>query len=255
MKACVKSMVIIASSAITLLAEPFLASAETFNLKGVRQISQDLATGNSKGEIPKIELSPGYGVNVSFIKSGEVVEKVWLDNPAIASLDVDGCLSGLGRPCETPGATVLHLRRINPLKVPQLPKTNTSLLTVVAKGSESRQVYVFRVVMGDAIPEYHTIEVIPTLQEPETIIFPGTTNITNLQVLTRGLQVAQQQRLISPDSRLWRRIENFLITVKAGESIENAAQQSGISLQLVNRLSQLGQNREFDNFKQRVINN
>ncbi|RUS94178.1 hypothetical protein DSM106972_094370 [Dulcicalothrix desertica PCC 7102] len=255
MKACLKSIVVIASSVVTVLAEPFLASAQTVNLKGVRQISQDVATGNSKEEIPKIELSPGYGVNISFIKSGEVVEKVWLDNPAIASLDVDGCLSGLGRPCETPGATVLHLRRINPLKVPQLPKINSSLLTVVAKGNSGRQVYVFRVAMGDATPEYHTIEVIPKPEEPETIILRGATNITNLQVMARGLEAAQQQRLISPGSRLWRRLENFLVNIKAGESIENAAQQSGISLQLVNRLIQLGQNRQLDNFKQRVINN
>lgn len=253
MKACVQTIVVIASTFVIAFANPFLASAQTVNSKRVRQISQDVATGNSSSEIPEIELSPGYGVNISFIKSGEIVEKVWLDNPAIASLDVDGCLSGLGRQCETPGATVLHLRRINPLKVPQLPKTNSSLLTVVAKGSKSRQVYVFRVSMGDATPKYHTIEVIPTPQEPEIIMFPGATN--TLLFISRGFEIAQRQRLISPDSRLWRRIENFLVNAKAGESIENAAQQSGISLQLVNRLIQLGQNSQFYNFKQRVINN
>jgi hypothetical protein len=52
----------------------------------VKQISQDIATGNSSQKIPQIELSPGYGVNISFIKSGEIIEKVWLDNPSFVSL-------------------------------------------------------------------------------------------------------------------------------------------------------------------------
>ncbi|MBN3894984.1 MAG: hypothetical protein V7L14_23515 [Nostoc sp.] len=46
---------------------------------------------------------------MSNIKCGEIVEKVWLDNPAIASLDVNSCLSGLGRECNSLWVTVLHL--------------------------------------------------------------------------------------------------------------------------------------------------
>jgi hypothetical protein len=38
--------------------------------QGVRRISQDIATGHSGSEIPLIELSPGYGVNISFIPVG-----------------------------------------------------------------------------------------------------------------------------------------------------------------------------------------
>jgi hypothetical protein len=129
--------------------------------QGVKQVSQDIATGNSSQKIPQIALSPGYGVNISFIKSGEIVEKVWLDNPAIASLDVDGCLTGLSRQCEQSGATVIHLRHINKLKLPQLPSTDTSLLTVVTKGNSQRQVYLFQVVTGNKKPDYQTLEILP----------------------------------------------------------------------------------------------
>jgi hypothetical protein len=155
-------------------------SGDTQPKLGVRRVSVDVATGNSTIRIPSIELSPGYGVNISFIKSGEIVEKVWLDNPAIASLDVDGCLSGIAQKCELEGATVLHLRRINPLTVTQLPKTNSSLLTVVARGNSGRRVYLFRVAMGDGTPNYHTIEVVPTAVEEPNIIreLPSTTNLS-----------------------------------------------------------------------------
>jgi hypothetical protein len=226
------------------------------NPGGVLRISQEIATGNSFTQIPLVELSPGYGVNISFIRTGEIVEKVWLDNPGIASLDVDGCLSGLGRECESSGATVIHLRRINPLNVPQLPKTTSSLLTVVTKGNSRRQLYLFQVAMGDTNPKYHTIEVTPTSDvDLEIKDLPVTRNISNLNLVSRGLEIAEGRSLISPNSRLWRRIENFLLTVKAGDSISNAAQKSGISLQLVNRLIQLGNTSQLNKLRQDLINN
>ncbi|BAY67052.1 hypothetical protein NIES22_71960 (plasmid) [Calothrix brevissima NIES-22] len=221
--------------------------------QGLRRISQDTATGQSGSEIPLIELSSGYGVNISFIPSGEIVEKVWLDNPAIASLDVDGCLSGLGRECNSPGATVLHLRRINPIDMPQLPKMNSSLLTVVAKGNSGRRVYLFRVATTNTKPKYHTIEVTPHTQEEPEIreLIP---QYQNLQAINRGLEIAQKQRLISPESRLWQRIKNFLTNVKSGESISNAARKAGITLQLVNRLIELGQTTPVNTLRQRLVN-
>ncbi len=240
MKVILRNLTVISTAVtFTILWQP--ARGETKLPLGVQRVSVDVATGNSSTQIPQIELSPGYGVNISFIKSAEIVEKVWLDNPALVSLDVDGCLSGLGQQCEREGATVIHLRRINPLKVPQLPQTNTSLLTVIAKGNSGRRVYLFRVAMENATPKYHTIEVTPVLQEElERKNVSSTTNITNLQLISQGLETAQQQRLILPDSRLWRRIKTFIINLKTGESINNAARKSGISLQLVNRLIELG---------------
>ena len=129
--------------------------------QNVKQISQEIATGNSNQQIPQIKLSPGYGVNISFIKRGEIIEKVWLDNPAIASLDVDGCLSGLGKECNSnDGATVVHLRKIKALKFKQLPSSNSSLLTVITKGNSQRRIYLFRVSVGYEASTFHTIEII-----------------------------------------------------------------------------------------------
>lgn len=206
----------------------------------VKRINNTVATGNSESEIPLIKLSPGYGVNISFIPTGEIVEKVWLDNPAIASLNVDGCLSGLGKECESGnGATVLHLRQIKPLDFKQLPSSNSSLLTVVARGEDKRRVYLFKVAIVNTKPNFHTIEITPTQEEFNTDRFL-ITDIKNLQLIKRGLEVAQQQRLITEDSRLMKRVENFLISVKAGEKINDAASINGISLQLVNHLIKLG---------------
>ncbi|AFY99461.1 hypothetical protein [Calothrix sp. PCC 6303] len=231
-----------------------LANLSTVNAteirQGVKQISQDIATGNSSTKIPQIELSPGYGVNISFIKTGEIAEKVWLDNPAFVSLDVDGCLTGLSQQCEQSGATVIHLRQINKLKLPQLPSTNTSLLTVVTKGKLKRQVYLFQVVAGKNKSSYHTLEILPTFNLiPESTIYSNFNN--QLQQINRGLNIARQQGLISDDSRLWKRIEQFLINVRSGESVNIAARDSGISIQLISRLAELGSDA---NTHQKIIN-
>ena len=216
---------------------------------GKERISSFVATGNSRSTIPLIKLSPGYGVNISFIPTGETIEKVWLDNPSIASLDVDGCLSGLGKECEEDtGATVLHLRRIKPLDFKQLPSTTTSLLTVVTKGSNKRRVYVFRVAMADVTPKVHTIEITNDNEEFNINRFGNTTDAINLQLINRGLIVAQNQRLISLKSPLIPRVRNFLVSIGAGEQINMAARKNGISLQLVNRLMQLG-NESYETIK------
>ena len=209
--------------------------------QSVKQITQQVATGNSSSSIPRIELSPGYGVNISFIKSDKIIEKVWLDNPTFASLDVDGCLSTQERECDTEGATVIHLRRIKPLKVRQLPLSNISLLTVIAKGKSGRNVYLFKVETGDKTPTYHTLEIIPDSQIfPKNTQFPNIKNINELQLISRGLKIVNSEGLINDKSRLWSRIANFLIKVRMGESINSAARRSGISMRLVNRLIELG---------------
>jgi hypothetical protein len=220
--------------------------------QGIKQISQDIATGNSSSKITEITLSPGYGVNISFIKTGEIVEKVWLDNPAIASLDVDGCLRGLSQQCEQSGATVIHLRKINRLKLPQLPSVNTSLLTVVTKGKFQRKVYLFQVLTGNNKPEYHTLEILPNSNLiAESTNYSNINNTNKLQQISRGLNIAKQQGLISDNSRLWKRIEQFLINVSSGKSINIAARNSGISMGLINRLIELGSS---ENKQQRLIN-
>jgi hypothetical protein len=229
------------------------AFAET-KVGALRRVSITEATGHSGAQPPRIELSPGYGVNISFIPTGEIVEKVWFDNPAIATLDVDGCLSGLGgsngdirsqgkeAQCQSPGATVLHLRWINPLDFPGLPKTNSTLLTVITHGKAGRRVYLFLVAAGGKNPQYHTVEVTPptTTVEPRARERSVVESVTDWQTLNRGLTVALTERLIRRGQPLMLRIQNFLARVKAGEPIDEAAAASGISLNLVRRLEELG---------------
>ena len=221
------------------------------NELAVKQVTVAEAEGRTAPPV-LVELPPGYGMTLSFIPSGDRIEKVWFDNPAFATLDVDGCLSGLGAAagetspsgCSSPGATVLHLRRINKLTVPGLPDTNRTLLTAVAveRASGRRRVYLFRVVPAPKT-SYQIIEVVPSSASSSKTLANYrllTDAATDWQVFQRGLDVALQQRSIVSRQPLFQRIQTFLLKVKNGERVASAAEAAGISLQLVERLRSLG---------------
>ena len=208
----------------------------------VKQVSASTATGNRSNNLTTIQLVPGYGVNLSFVPTKEIIKKVWFDNPGIASLDADGCLSGLGRECEEEGANVLHLRSIKPINIPGLPKTNSSLLTVVTEASQGRKVYLFKVVTKPKSKQntVRTIEIIPDSKIATSTMRSVVDSQADFNQIRRGLIVAYNQRLITKNSELWNRVANFLNKIRSGEPVAQAAQNSGISLQLVSKLQQLG---------------
>ncbi|MBW4628993.1 MAG: hypothetical protein KME49_26665 [Brasilonema octagenarum HA4186-MV1] len=221
-------------------------AADTQEPGMVRRVSVSVATGQRGEKLTTIELLPGYGVNLSFIPTGETVQKVWFDNPAIASLDVEGCLEGLGRECEQEGASVLHLRSMKPMNIPGLHKTNSSLLTVITNGSDGRRVYLFRVVVANtasARNHVHTVEVFPDAASSPSIPTPLPSAIGaqgDFHQIRRGLMVALNRRFITENSVLWNRVVSFLVKVRSGEPLSQAAQTSGISMQLVAKLQELG---------------
>lgn len=115
--------------------------------------------------IPEIGLAQGSGVNITFIPTGRIIQKVWLDDPTWVVMDVDGCLVGQTTECERPTATTVHLKRINPLRIEGLSSTGRSLLTVITSGeSEDLKISTFRIVPKNS-PGASVIEVIPSCEE------------------------------------------------------------------------------------------
>ncbi len=109
--------------------------------------------GSPNGTVNQIQpitvpLAPGNGVTLSFLPSNQTIAKVWLDNPSFAVIDSNGCLSGLPSVgnCTGEGAKVLHLRRINDLTIPGLPKTSSTLLTVITESPSGGGIYLFKLI-------------------------------------------------------------------------------------------------------------
>lgn len=221
----------------------------------VRTVSSEQAQGRLSEPVT-IPLAPGTGVNISFIPSDATIEKAWLDNPSWLTLDADGCLvsrsaatsASRGAPgtdanskrsevnCQSP-SYVLHLRRINDLKFVGLPTTPDTTLSVITRDrSGARQISVFRLVRGNST--FHTVEVAPNqLQQAETSVIGS----FNLDLVNRGREVAISRNLLRSGDSLDSKILNFINFVRNGTPSNTALTRSGVSLQLVNKLTQLGQ--------------
>ncbi len=215
------------------------ANAE-LRLGVVEQISRSEAAGKTGKKIFTINLDPGYGVNLSF-PNEEIISKVWFDNPGIASLDSNGCLSGLGRPCQTEGANILHLRSIKPINLKGLPKTSSSLLTVVTKNSQGHNIYLFQIIPKKSNKNnIQTVEIVPDSNKRTNKLISIIASQKEFNLIHRGLTKALNQNLIKKDSPLWKCIIDFSTQVRDGITIKQAAQKSGISMKLVEKLQELG---------------
>lgn len=130
-------------SSLTVLG--LIALTSTSNARSLLQVVREANKGQSNQIAPiEVKIAPGQGVTVSFLPSTQYITKAWLDNPAFVTLDSDGCLAVTTGNC-TETTKVLHLKRINDLAIQGLPKTSSTLLTVITDGPNGGGVYLFRI--------------------------------------------------------------------------------------------------------------
>lgn len=175
-----------AAATVTALCFSLVTSHNSLLAASVRTVPVREARGEA-GQIPMLTIWEETGLNINFIPTGEVVKKVWLDDPSRLGVDFDGilCMAESGN-CSDTGATVIHLRRINPIQFPQLPKTQATLLSAVTQGEGgAKNLYQFHVMYGRGKPQYVSVNITPTinfplsqqLQKPSTTQgFPTATN-------------------------------------------------------------------------------
>lgn len=151
-----KFLPLLAPLPLLLAAQAALASPTQSSIR-VQTIYMREADG-SRGVIPRIQVWEGYGFNISFMKTGTVVKRIWLDNPNRFSLDVDGYLCDDARSdCEGDGASVVHLRLAEDINLPHLTQsaTQSTLLTAIAEGSGGqRTLYQFELSPARGTPLY-----------------------------------------------------------------------------------------------------
>ncbi|WP_250126335.1 hypothetical protein [Chroococcidiopsis sp. CCMEE 29] len=149
-----------------------------------RTIFAEQAQGTN-GTIVTLEVSPGYGLNINLIPTGEVVKKAWIDDPSRIALSFDGNLcqwkSEQQQSCSNEGATVVHLRQIQPIQFQNLPRSRSggTLLTLIAEGASGRKVYQFRVVPASGEPKYTALIVKPDSERPRPVLDRMPTIITS----------------------------------------------------------------------------
>lgn len=204
-------------------------------------IVRQIRIGDNNGQTRQIKpetiyLSNGHGVTISFLATDETISQAWLDNPSFVVLTADGCLKGLQDNCTDGGdVKVLHLKKINDLKIPGLPQTAQSLLTVITQSNEGKgSVYLFKIVKSTT-PSYLVFE-ITEVENNQPV-----NNHEIVQTFRQGVLAAKQQNLLQDGSPLDKKVNNFISYLSKGLSVEESANKAGVSNDVVNRLQELGQ--------------
>ena len=206
----------------------------------------------SSGERQTVNVLPGVGTNIDFSSTQEFVKKIWLDDFSRVTVDTDAplCASSMGKDTAVmqdgscnQGAKIVHLRRIEQLKIPHLPSTPTTLLSIVTENQQQQmKLYEFQVSYNSKSPQCSRLSILsePTPQQTANSLPTEVKEDTSLVMVEQGLQVAVARNLVLASSPLIPRVQNFLVLVRQGTVEEIAAQQAGISMTLVAKLRELG---------------
>lgn len=201
----------------------------------------------AQGGGAQVAVWPGSGLNIDFTRTGEVIQKVWLDDPSRLTIDFDGSLSSGGNQggnSESTGASVIHLRQVTGISFPNLPRTASTLLSVVTQTADGkRKVYQFEVDYGSGTPQYATVAIMPESdsgRDPAGVVIGGG-RTASLEEVELGLRQAVLEQIIAADSPVVSRVQDFLARVRNGASVQTAADAANISMAVISRLAEMGQ--------------
>ncbi|BAZ18346.1 hypothetical protein NIES4071_102310 (plasmid) [Calothrix sp. NIES-4071] len=226
-------------SFFSLLSLPSVSNASIVRTVKSSQVTGENATGKT------IEVWAGHGVSISFYSSGEVIQKIWFDDPSQFIVDVDGCLEGMPN-CSTEnvGAGLIHIRRINKVNIPGLPKASYygSHLTVITVSSSGKKVYHFSIVPGTGRPEYSQIEIIPSsiASNQPTQRTPDYTALSDSRFIAQGMKIAQDNQWLAANGQLWQKLNRVVTERSKGTDLRLAASSAGVSMQVIEKLMRIG---------------
>ena len=207
----------------------------------VKEIKQSQVSG-STGTLQTINVWNGHGVSISFYKTGEKIKRVWIDDPSQILLDSDGCLQGINDDCETSGAGLLHLRKINRLNIRGLPKVWSTHLTIITESPRGRKSYHFKVAPASNKPQYSQIAIVPDFKPQRQRPIRKTPRIDTANI-SRGINRAVQNGLVSRNDELYKRVSQLIYTINNGEhNLQIAANKAGVSMKLIRKLQEIGKN-------------
>ena len=148
-----------------------------------------------------LEVSEGYGLTISFQKTGEKITQAWLadpsqiafstnaknsskndSNPPGANSDIYSCQGG---------ANVIFLRQIQPINFPNLTRSSDggTQLVVLTKSREGQKQYIFRLLPVQENPEYTSIVLNPSQSEQQPTFGDSTNKFptTSVEFLNNNL--------------------------------------------------------------------
>lgn len=213
----------------------------------VHSVGSQTVQGNYNTGVYEVKLGSTQAVNISFLKSGETIQKVWLDDPSRIVIDFDGCLVNTatesGSNCQQNGARFIHVRQLrSEIALPEEMSTGEggySLMTIL---TDSGKVYQIQLVLGTGRPPYSLVEINPAPPSAPAQLVSLSQQYQQeiLGQLSRGLAVAEAQGLIDQSSAAYTGLRQMIALMQSGTPFADAQQQSNTPTALISRLRGLG---------------
>ncbi|HEY9828006.1 MAG TPA: hypothetical protein V6D19_21420, partial [Stenomitos sp.] len=107
--------------------------------------------------------------------------------------------------------------------------------------TDNDKLYQFKLKAAEGMPKYTALNIVSDNQGTPLIDI-NTYRRGSLEDVERGLQIAQSRKLLGVNTSIAARVMNFTALVRNGESLTTAASKAGISMAVVSKLADMGQN-------------
>ncbi len=222
---------------LAFFAPPLAAHAE----KAAKlSVTTQQAQGTAETGMQRIVLGM-QGVNLSFVPTGETIQKVWLDNPTRVLVDFDGCLAVAGQSdSNCNGASIIRLRQLpQAIAFPDglFPGGNIQMTVITS----TRSIYQFTLVLAQ-VSTYGLIEIIPSapIASAQMVSVSAEYQQTVLRQLSRGLAHAEAKKLIDTNSPAYSQVKQTITLMQNGTPFAAATKQTNVPSKLIERLRGYG---------------
>ena len=203
------------------------------------------------GSVPLVVHSEGGGIILDFSPTGEVIEKISLDDPS--KIVYDHCL--LTKSCGDHPSPTVRLFRSKGISFDDLPSVKATLLTVetldklggwhsyifpVTTSSANDPATINKVLIGGELPSRHPSRLRGDSASKD--VGDSDQAEPSYAVVALGMRQAEQQHLLV-DPTLKGRLQTYLQLINAGMSSQLASTKAGVSADLVQHLKDLGRQR------------
>ncbi|NJO28441.1 MAG: hypothetical protein HC836_39880 [Richelia sp. RM2_1_2] len=186
-----------------------------------------------------IKVWSGRATAVDFSEVNERITQIFLADPTHFTYATD-------TPLDNGQATTIFLRKIQPLKFPNLTTTNITNLFVKTKTTDGKaHLYTFNLLHSNSSPAYSGLSLsnqtpLPDGREPTLQV--GTFRRATINDIERGLVCAIRKGYTPPSDPVVTKVREFIALARntSDKSLVEVAQNTQVSLPLLTELGLLG---------------
>ncbi|QIR37271.1 hypothetical protein HCG51_11475 [Tolypothrix sp. PCC 7910] len=195
------------------------------------------AKGGTTGSAINIKVWSGRATAIDFTGVNELITQIFLADPSRFTYATD-------TPLEKGQAMTVFLRRIQPLKFPNLTTTTVTNLFIETVTSDGvSHLYTFNLQPGENSPQYSGISIIPIseLEISKRSLEVGSFRKATIDDIERGLVFAMRQSYTPSSDTVVAKVREFLaLSRNTDKSLVEIAQDVRLSLSVLNELGLLG---------------